>query len=133
MATKKITLNELRNLVKQIIKEEENNENQILLKVLKPIKFEYIGETYLQNRYLTDDNKFFITEDKLNFVKIYKANSDGKGALARELYDRNPSSYPFYNIRDAVKKAYTSSGTFEYTFNVNDSQYSNKKPIIINI
>lgn len=93
---------------------------------MKPDKFTYIGKTYKQERYLSQDKKFYFTVDGVDYVKVYYATSDGKAQLAYDVYHKNNySEYPIYTLEDAVKKAYSTIKTDD-EIKVHPSQLTDK-------
>lgn len=106
----------------------ESNKKSVNLIRLKDDSFYYIDKKYNQERYITEDKKFYFTIDDLDYVKAYKAGSDGKAKLIEELCE--PGS--FYDLKEAVKKAYKNFDT-DYKIKLNDSHLSNKEPINVSL
>lgn len=69
-------------------------------------KFKYCGKTYTAKRFLSNDQRFYITSDNgFSFTKVYEQNSEGKFATLNKLYHQNNyNTYPIYTIEDAVEK-----------------------------
>ena len=103
-----------------------NTGNTVKLIILKSDKFKYIDKSYIQKRYVSEDKKFFFSVDEMDYVKAYKAESDGKATLVYEIYHQNNyNSYPIYSLDDAVKKTYAKVDT-DYTLKVHPSQLTAK-------
>jgi hypothetical protein len=107
----------------------ESNEKSVNLIRLKDDSFYYVNKKYNQERYITEDKKFYFTIDDLDYVKAFKAGSDGKAKLIVELYE---PGYPIYDLKEAVKKAYKNFDT-DYKIKLNESHLSNKKPINVSL
>jgi len=72
---------------------------------LKSDSFYYCGKSYNQERFISKDKKFYFTRDGIDYVKAYKANSEGKAELIHEIYkEENPSKNPIYMFEDAINK-----------------------------
>jgi len=101
---------------------------------LKSEKFTYSGKTYTTERYITDDMKFYISRDPIDFVLVFGANEIGKGNIIYEVYRTlSYSQSPLYTIEDAVT-AISKLDNREYTFTVNDSQFDKmRKPLIFDV
>ena len=108
---------------------------------LKPEKFEYVkgfdkskpnSKIYKKERWISSDNKIFITRDPISFVRVYKASKEGKGSLISELYHKGlPSSYSIYSLEDAIKKIRELKIEFPYEFKVNLSHRMTKQSKIV--
>jgi len=90
MATKKISLNELRTLVKQIIKEENSSEN-----IIKKIEHASPGKFYFRRSFINNNPfRVFVTVDNYN----------GEGITAELLYgipaNKNRDSFKYSNGTD---------------------------------
>ena len=73
---------------------------------LKNDRFRYIDRKYVQKRYVNVQCTIFITQDDLDYVKVYKLNEGSSHpSLWYELYhENNPHSYPIYTVEEAVKR-----------------------------
>lgn len=91
---------------------------------LKSDSFNYCGKRYEQERFISRDKKFYFTSDGLDYVKAYKAKSDGKGEIIYEIYgEENPSKNPIYIFEDAINKIKELNITTEFEFNIHDSHF----------
>lgn len=93
MATKKITLNELRSIVKQIIKEESENKKQINEERLKS-SWELKDE--ISNLEMSDELRSEI--DK--FIELNDSKNTGKSQSYSNLYYRSNLHYIIDNINN---------------------------------
>jgi len=93
---------------------------------LKQDKFIYCKRTYIQKRYVTNDMKYYITLDGLNYVLVYQATENGKGKLISELYHKNNyNSYPIYTIEDAIIKLKKLNNSNPFTLEIHSSHLKN--------
>lgn len=105
--------------------------NQIKLQQIKCEPFIYINKKYEVEGWITEDRKFFFKIDKLDYVKVYKANASGKGELIYELYHNDsPYAYPIYTLEQAVKKLYDSGIDTKYILKINPTRIGKKTKII---
>lgn len=96
----------------------------MLLIELKPETFDYGGRTYTQKRYVTSDYKFFISFDRVNEAKAYKAN--WKGEAERLYLEGNPQTVE--GIKEALEQQQPEC---EFTLVIHDTQFkNNSKPIL---
>ncbi len=102
MVTKKITLNELRTLVKQIIKEEQNADEQIIKKYGKQIGMTYTASlpAELKGGDVSDTNIRIETKVKLLGMENY--GQDGNFAV--QMLDNYTFTDPANKQRYAYKK-----------------------------
>lgn len=97
------------------------------LRELKEDKFIYCNKTYIQNRYIIDDNKALVTFDNLCFYRLFMGTENG---LCRDcttnLSERNIHSYPYYSIQDILVLYRENKDKFINNIKVHPSQYKRK-------
>ena len=97
------------------------------LRKLREDKFIYCNKTYIQDRFIIDDNKALVTFDDQFFYRLFMGTEDGLCRhCTHELSERNIHAHPYYTMEAILSLYRDNKDKFIYNIKVHPSQYKRK-------